>query len=367
MARSGRAGANDLWMRTASRHSASDVHSAMSQVRFVVFALTVLLLGACARTDTPSGTASTSPVASRGSGTASPRVSHAPSAAASSVTALPRSVWQLRYLLLDRYHNFAYCDPDLYPVARDDEAAAAEDWWRHTDSSSPERLAILPQHGYHEPLTTSQRLVAYRDHKKLTVIVMTPIAGGYRYTLSIGSSIDEPDQTVTGSITFVGTVTEASRTQRPGGCPICLEAATRIATPTGGRLVTNIKIGDLVWTVDARGHRVAAPVERTIRRATPGPHLMLQLVLTDGRTLIAAGTHPDVYGHDLRELRVALAYDGSTVASTAWVASTSTATYDILPSGSTGAYWANGILVGSTLTVRTSLELRSADGARHSM
>jgi hypothetical protein len=179
---------------------------------------------------------------------------------------------------------------------------------------------------------------------------MTPVAGGYRYTLSISTNGDEPNQTVTGTITFVGTVNEASRTQRPGGCPICLEAATRIATPTGDRLVANISAGDLVWTVDASGHMIAAPVQRTVRRLTPGPHLMLQLVLADGRTLIAAGVHPDVHGHDLSELRVGLAYDGSSVASTAWVVSTSIATYDILPSGLTGAYWANGILVGSTLT-----------------
>ena len=95
---------------------------------------------------------------------------------------------------------------------------------------------------------------------------------------------------------------------------------------------------------------IAAPVERTVRRATPGPHLMLQLTLADGRTLIAAGAHPDAHGRDLSELRVGQAYDGSIVASVAWVASMSAATYDILPSGPTGAYWANGILVGSTLT-----------------
>ena len=357
MGRSGRAGrAHDRWKRTWGRHSASDVHSGTSRVHFVAFALIVLLLGACARPETPSGnetpseTASTSPVASGGSRTPSPAASRAASPAASSVTALPRSVWQLRYRLLDRYHDFAFCDPDLYPVARDDEAAAAEDWWTRTDPSSPERLAILRQHDYHEPLTTSQRLVAYRDHKRLTVIIMTPVASGYRYTLSISTNGDEPNQTVTGTITFVGTVTEASRTQRPGGCPICLEAATRIATPTGDRPIANISAGDLVWTVDAPGHMIAAPVQHTVRRPTPGPHLMLQLVLADGRTLIAAGAHPDVHGHDLSELRVGLAYDGSTVASTAWVASTSIATYDILPSGLTGAYWANGILVGSTLT-----------------
>jgi hypothetical protein len=32
-----------------------------------------------------------------------------------------------------------------------------------------------------------------------------------------------------------------------------------------------------------------------------------------------------------------------------WVQSTASMTFDILPAGSTGTYWANGILVGSTL------------------
>ena len=36
-----------------------------------------------------------------------------------------------------------------------------------------------------------------------------------------------------------------------------------------------------------------------------------ELVLADGRTLIAADAHPDVHGHDLSELRVGLAYDGA--------------------------------------------------------
>ena len=66
--------------------------------------------------------------------------------------------------------------------------------------------------------------------------------------------------------------------------------------------------------------------------------------------MVTAGGYPDVHGHDLSELRVGLAYDGSTVALTAWAGSTSNATYDILPSGPAGAYWTNGVLVGSTLT-----------------
>jgi hypothetical protein len=259
------------------------------------------------------------------------------------------SIWQLRYRLLDRYADFVYCDPDLYPVARDDETAAATQWWA-AHRLTTEASAILGQRGYHEPLSPSQQLVAYRDHKKLTVIVMTPTGGGYRYTLSVSTKgQDEPDETVTGTITLTGALSEVTRVPRIGGCPICLEAATRIATPSGDRLVTSIAVGDWVWTLDASGHKLAAPVERIIRRPTPGPHLMVELGLADGRELIAAGAHPDVSGHALRELRVGQPYDGSTVASIAWLASTSVATYDILPSGPTGAYWANGILIGSTL------------------
>jgi hypothetical protein len=41
--------------------------------------------------------------------------------------------------------------------------------------------------------------------------------------------------------------------------------------------------------------------------------------------------------------------DGSRIASVERVAYSGGATYDILPAGATGAYWANGVLLGSTL------------------
>ena len=46
------------------------------------------------------------------------------------------------------------------------------------------------------------------------------------------------------------------------------------------------------------------------------------------------------------------AYDGSTVAAAALVPYGDTATYDLLPAGPTGEYWADGILLGSTLRSR---------------
>jgi hypothetical protein len=252
--------------------------------------------------------------------------------------------------LLGRYPDFAYCDPDYYPVARRDEQSAADDWWASVDRDSPEVLAILARHLYREPLAPEHRLTAYRDHKKLTVIAMKAVSAGYEYELSTSQTGGEPDQFVTGLVTSAGEIHEAAREARVGGCPICLEADTRIATPGGEVPVSLIRPGDVVWTVDGSGRMVPAAVDRVASRVTPGPHLMLRLSLSDGRVLTAAGAHPSADGDYLRQLRIGQHYDGATIASMAWISSTAPTTFDLLPAGATGAYWANGILVGSTLS-----------------
>jgi Hint domain len=308
--------------------------------RLVLLAVTVLAVGGCAGA-APTGAASPS-------ATTPPPSTTVASPSASNATTT-QTVWQLRYRLLVHYPDFAYCDPDLYPVARMDEQPAADDWWAGASPASPEVAAILAHHGYHGSLTADQRLTAYRDHKRLTVIAMTAVSGGYQYELSIGPG-GEPDQRVFGMITFVGEIHEASREPRPGGCPICLDTGTRIATPHGDVPVALIRPGDVVWTADGRGHRIARPVLRIARRATPGPHLMLRLALSDGRTLVVAGAHPAADGTYLRALHRGQPYDGAAIVSIGWILSTAAATFDILPAGSTGTYWADGILVGSTLS-----------------
>ena len=297
----------------------------------------------------------------------SPSTFESPSAAASATvipgassfrpqpSASPRATgtdqeWTLRYLLLDHYPNLAYCDPDYYPIARvGGEQANADDWWSR-NRTTPEARAILAHTRYAEPLDAEQRLTAYRDHKKLTVIQMTRITGNYEFTLSI-STLDGglPDATVNGTISDAGTVSERSRSPRPGGCPICLEGVTGIATPNGAVEVSRIRPGDLVYSVDASGRSVTVSVARVARRETPGPHLMVRLALTDGRVLVAAGTHPTGDGRPLRDLLPGERYDASAILSIDYVESSAPATYDILPAGASGEYWANGILVGSTL------------------
>src|SRR6266481_1511570 len=104
----------------------------MRRMVVVAAALTMLAPAACARpglqavSGTPSAGASVGGAsASAGvlSGTATTDVTTSPSP--NSPTA---QVWQLRYVLLGHYPDFAYCDPDLYPIARGDEQSAADDW-----------------------------------------------------------------------------------------------------------------------------------------------------------------------------------------------------------------------------------------------
>jgi hypothetical protein len=315
--------------------------------RLVAIAVAVIVVASgCGRSAEPAGPPGTG-TAATGTATPPPPSYQSPPATAGAATIGP---WSLRYRLLVHYPDFAYCDPDLYPVARVDHQPAADQWWIAADHASAEVSAILAHHGFHEPLTSDQRLTAYRDHKSLTVISMSPVPIGYRYQLSItATSGGEPDHTVTGEISLDGTIREISRQARRGGCPICLEAETTIATPAGEISVALIRPGDTVWTTTAAGRRIAAPVLQVVRRATPGPHLMLRLALSDGRAVIAAGAHPAADGTLLRELAPGRQYDGATIASTTWMVSTAAATFDLLPAGPTGTYWANGLLIGTTL------------------
>ena len=62
--------------------------------------------------------------------------------------------------------------------------------------------------------------------------------------------------------------------------------------------------------------------------------------------------HPLPDGRRLGDLRPGDPVDGATVVSVALEAYDRSATFDLLPSGPTGTYWANDILLASTLAGR---------------
>jgi hypothetical protein len=73
------------------------------------------------------------------------------------------------------------------------------------------------------------------------------------------------------------------------------------------------------------------------------------VLLRDGRELWASPGHPTADGKRLADLKVNDLLDRARVIKVDRLRYAGTATYDLLPAGDTGFYWANGILMGSTL------------------
>jgi hypothetical protein len=113
--------------------------------------------------------------------------------------------------------------------------------------------------------------------------------------------------------------------------------------------VTDVKPGMLVWTASAGGSRIAEPVLEIGNTQVPAGHLMVHLVLADGRELLASPGHRTADGSQLGSLAVGERVDGSTIKQWDLVPYSGDHTYDLLPAGPTGQYWANGILLSSTL------------------
>ena len=132
-------------------------------------------------------------------------------------------------------------------------------------------------------------------------------------------------------------------------CPICLSGSTTIDTPEGKLNVTELKPGMQVWTQDNLGHKQAGTILQVGRTLVPPTHEMVHLVLDDGRELFASPGHPTTDGRLLGDLKAGDILDGTKIKTAELVSYNANYTYDILPSGPTGFYWADGILLKSTL------------------
>ena len=122
-----------------------------------------------------------------------------------------------------------------------------------------------------------------------------------------------------------------------------------IATPSGPVRVTDVRVGMVVWTESSDGIRIAEPVVEVGSMVVPAGHQMVHLVLADGRELLVSPGHRTSDGRALGSLAVGDQLDGSTIKLWELVPYAGDRTYDLLPAGPTGHYWANGILLSSTL------------------
>jgi hypothetical protein len=260
----------------------------------------------------------------------------------------PLTITQLKFKVIDTVGPPAFCDPDYYPIAREggEQASAIAMYDQIRADTELYGAIVAHEHLPSANLTDAQKLTVYRAFKKLRALQLTPANGDYSFSYTVDGTFEK----ASGTVRVDGVIPVVSRAQgsRPN-CPICLAATTRIATPAGEMLVTSILPGTLVWTQSPDGERVSVPVLEVGSTPVPPTHLMVHLRLADARELLVSPGHRTADGRQLGSLAVGDIVDGSAVTLWELVPYAGERTYDLLPAGPTGTYWANGILLSSTL------------------
>jgi hypothetical protein len=263
----------------------------------------------------------------------------------------------LRYQLLDTFGTIRFCDSDAYPVAVGGAEQARAIQAFPEIRTAPALYQAIMRHlrlDSGTDLSDAQKLLVYREYKKLRAIDLAPLDGKYRFRLVV-SRTDDPayggklTALIEGVIDDRGAITVSAREPHQLQCPICLAGTTRIDTPRGPTLVRDLRAGMPVWTADSTGNRRRAPILLIATAPAAVHHEMVDLVLDDGREFLASPGHPTTDGRVIGALAVGDRLDGRRVTSTTRVPYTEAFTYDILPAGDTGAYWANGVPLASTL------------------
>ena len=292
---------------------------------------TMVLLMSCQKTTTPATT--TTPTIT----------------VTNTTTTVAYTFSELKYKLLAAYPDYFWCDPDLYPIVRSGvEQQNAIDQFAAITANQEEFTAILShltladKAGY----TDDEKLRIYREYKKLNgAVQVTAAVSGYTFTIRTGQNQGETYQ---GTISTAGAINVTSETISLNTCPICLAEGTLIDTPNGPVPVEALKKGMVIYTQDSTGKKIAGVITATASVQSPTSFQIIRITLNDGRVVSASPGHPTTDRRTIGELKVGDYLDGGIVAAVTAVPYNGY-TFDILPDGGSGFYWANGILLKSTL------------------
>jgi len=192
----------------------------------------------------------------------------------------------------------------------------------------------------------------YPDHVTGLNFVEYPIATGegYPVTLRLQESVSNGCTITLTLVEIKGEIAMFNKkTDLNKPCPICLAGNTFIDTPNGTVAVKDLKQGMAVWTVNASGEREIGTILKTAKTPVPAAHHLVHLVLSDGRELFVSPGHPTADGRLIGDLAEGDVLNGAAVLKAELVPYKNDYTYDILPSGETGTYFANNIPISSTL------------------
>ena len=264
---------------------------------------------------------------------------------------------ELRLMLTDRLGPLWYCDRDEYPVGRDEQQGAI-DAWPEMNAENELFRTIAARLGIDVDgaVSDAEKLAIYRPWKAALAVQLNSIredAYRFDYLAQPVGGAAEGTRTA-GTIRSNGEITIEQ--QAPAGepiCPICLAQGTLIDTPAGPVPVERLGLGDQIWTLTADGRRVAGSVIALGSTAASPGHVVVRLMLEDGRMVTASPGHPLADGRLIGDLRVGDTVDGSRVSMALREPYSSTVTFDLVSSGEAGIYLAGGIPLGSTLVARS--------------
>lgn len=264
---------------------------------------------------------------------------------------------QLKYLLTEKFGGVGeikgifYCDPDQYPISIEGrEQQRAIEQFETIKQDVDKFQAILHRTGLEDikDFSVEQKLLIYQEDKKLNAIMLEPSGQAYTFRFHILDDMGNGFE-IEGNISKQGIIKVAKKTPGMGACPICLAEDTHIDTPIGLIAVRDLRTGMTVWTLDNAGARIPTVIIETARTSVPVNHQLVSLLLEDGRELHASPGHPLADGRLLGTFVPRDEVDGAKVVAVEYYFYRSAVTYDILPAGETGVYWAEGIPVRSTL------------------
>jgi hypothetical protein len=249
-----------------------------------------------------------------------------------------------------------YCDPDQYPVPQGAPVENARARLPIIERDRAAFAAILEHENLRadQQFTDDQVIAISDDYKLMQVIELQPVGDDYAYSVLVpDSNSNTGNERVAGTVDGSGRVDIKARGPgEPVNCPICLAAGVRIATPFGDVTVQDIRAGMAVWTTDLKGRPIVGVVLRTGRTQAPLGHRVVRITLADGRTLLASPGHPTADGHTIGDLRPGHQLDRSRVVSAVLLPYAGADTFDLLTSGPAGTYFANGVLLRSSLSER---------------
>lgn len=144
---------------------------------------------------------------------------------------------------------------------------------------------------------------------------------------------------------------------KAGKCPICAAPNTLITTSlsSGYKVpISDLKAGDVVVSVDEKGEKIIVPIVEVSKTPVQNHHVV-KVILENNSTLLISPGHPISDGRTFNDLKSGDYLHENKILSVEIMPYPYDYTYDILPQSNTGSYFAEGVLIGSTLVSSSSM------------